>query len=123
MPGNDRTIYVVDADGSVRRSLKRLLAAYGMTARSFASVNEFIESAPVTADACLVIDADSAQATPELVKRLQDFDGDFHVVVLSAGDEEAGRRVAAALGAIICLRKPVDGQALVDAILWGYSPK
>ncbi|HME44651.1 MAG TPA: hypothetical protein VKF36_16295 [Syntrophorhabdales bacterium] len=44
------------------------------------------------------------------------------VIVVSAYDDEPTRQLARELGAVAFFRKPVDGQALLDAIwfaIWG----
>jgi DNA-binding response OmpR family regulator len=40
------------------------------------------------------------------------------VIAVSARDDEEARRAARDLGAQFFFRKPVDGQALLDAIHW-----
>jgi FixJ family two-component response regulator len=43
---------------------------------------------------------------------------DLPVIAVSARDDEETRRIARAQGAQFFLRKPVDDQALLDAIAW-----
>lgn len=43
------------------------------------------------------------------------------IIVVSASDDEEVRETARRLGAVSFFRKPVDDQALLDAILWAVS--
>jgi len=45
------------------------------------------------------------------------------VIVVSARDNEATHSLVRALGAKMFLRKPVDDQALLDAIRWITQPR
>lgn len=63
------------------------------------------------------------RTSPRLPRRqCQQCGGDLHfkppVIVVSANDSEDARKMALALGASFFLRKPVDDQALIDAINW-----
>jgi FixJ family two-component response regulator len=43
------------------------------------------------------------------------------VIVISASDEARVREQARELGAVAFFRKPIDDQALLDAITWAIS--
>jgi len=45
------TIFVVDDDAAVRRSLTRLLCSVGWNAEAFASADDLLERAPLTGPA------------------------------------------------------------------------
>src|ERR1700724_2627823 len=49
-------ISIVDDDESVREATKSLVRSLGYTAATFCSAEEFLESAEVTATACLITD-------------------------------------------------------------------
>ena len=53
MPG---TVYVVDDDASIRKSLMRLLRASGYTGQEYESAEAFLASPPRDVDGCLVLD-------------------------------------------------------------------
>src|SRR5712675_211093 len=55
MPG-ERTIYVVDDDAGVRRSLERLLDAAGFHVISYATPAEFLAAAPGLSAGCVLLD-------------------------------------------------------------------
>jgi FixJ family two-component response regulator len=114
-------VYIVDNDDSVRRSLKRLVRAFGIQVRAFASVAEFAELPPTTSPACLIIDADAARHAADLLQTLEAVATDFHVIVITVSDKESERQLAKDLNATICLQKPIDSQALLDSIRWGFK--
>ncbi len=43
------------------------------------------------------------------------------VIAISASDDSQTRELAKRLGAAAFFRKPIDGQALLDAIWWAIS--
>ena len=55
---------------------------------------------------------------PETLQRLKYRRDQLPVIVVSARDSEAIHRLTHELGAKMFLRKPVDDQALLDAINW-----
>jgi len=115
-------IYVVDDDASVRRALGRLIRAAGFDARVFGSIEEFLASGPTDHNACLVSDVrlprTDAFAIPKLLadRRLS-----IPFILVTALDTDDTRSAAKAMGASAFFRKPVDDQALLDAIVWALS--
>ena len=49
---------MVDDDSSVRRATQRLLTVEGFAVETFASAEQFLESAEVGCSACLVVDVE-----------------------------------------------------------------
>ena len=45
------------------------------------------------------------------------------VIVISASDDAQVREQARELGAVAFFRKPIDDQALLDAISWAIAPR
>jgi FixJ family two-component response regulator len=60
-------------------------------------------------------------AGSDLQQKLAADDIRIPIIVISASDEEALREEARKLGAVSFFRKPVDDQALLDAIWWAIS--
>ena len=50
------TVLVIDDDVDLRNSLGRLLRSVGLNAKLFASVSDFLKSAPTAGPSCLVLD-------------------------------------------------------------------
>jgi FixJ family two-component response regulator len=117
-------VYIVDAEDSVRRSLKRLLASFSIEALTFASMPELVAAKPPAGErACLIVDEATVQSEPELKATLSGYGEGSHIIVITAQDGDAARDLAKTLGAVICLQKPVDAQALIDSIRWGFAEK
>ena len=112
-------IYIVDDDHSVRTNLARLMRSAGFPARAFASAEEFLAVAGSLEAGCLLLDItlpgrSGLQLQGELNRRRVD----LPVIAVSARDEDGTRELARQLGAHYFFRKPVDAQALIDAIQW-----
>ena len=108
-------VYVVEDDESVRSGFVRLMRAAGADPRPYESVQRFLEDASDQPGACLLLDMTlSCEAAVELRERALA----MPVIAVSVRDDEPVRRKARSLGAKMFLRKPVDGQALLDAIEW-----
>jgi DNA-binding response OmpR family regulator len=117
------TVAIIDDDQDVREALKDFLQAAGLRVGSFASVQEFINSANQPPPECLVLDimlpgrngldfhADLANAGVDLP------------VVFISGHADIPMSVRAMkAGAIEFLTKPVRHQDLLDAILLAIRP-
>ena len=115
-------ICIVDDDDSVRRALKRLIHSAGMDVRTFASADEFITSRPEEKNACLITDVKMSGVTGlELHQKLIDLGSRLPVIYITAFDTEEIRAQAKSAGGVGYFRKPVDDQALLDAIRWALS--
>ena len=115
-------IHIVDDDDSVRRAIKRLIRSEGMEARTFASADEFLKARPREKNACLIADVKMRGITGlELHQKLIALGSRLPVVYITAFDTEEIRAQAKKSGAVGYFRKPVDDQALLDAIQWALS--
>ncbi len=113
------TVFLIDDDASVRRSLGRVLSAEGLNWKAFASADEFIAAAPGEARGCVVTDITMPGTTGlELLRQLKNTGSPLPVILLTAYDTEEMRASARQAGAAAFFRKPVDSQALLDAIAW-----
>jgi FixJ family two-component response regulator len=122
MPSTTSLVYVVDDDESVRRALRRLLHSWGLRARTFASATEFLDSGSREEDACLIADIRMpGLGGLDLHRELLAKGSTIPVIFITAFDTAETREQAKALGAAGYFRKPVDDQALLDAIRWALS--
>ena len=121
MQANNILVCIVDADSLVRRSLKRLITAFGFSVRTFASLGEFSGFGPIDSPVSLILDAETARQTTDPSGVLAGMEADLHVIVITVSDGEDARRLGVEVNATICLQKPVDGQALLDSIRWSFS--
>jgi FixJ family two-component response regulator len=116
------TVYIVDDDESVRHGFARLLRSAGFDARVFASPEGFLSEVVDAPGACVLLDITMPHLTGTLVQeRLNERNIALPVITVSATDDETTRDRARRLGARLFLRKPVDDQALLDAIRWVTS--
>ncbi len=112
-------VYVVDDDDSVRKALSRLLQASGYSVRTYASPERFIEELSVNSMGCLILDMTMPRMTGLQVQaRMQEMGIGLPVIAVSAHDDMQARATARKSGVSFFLHKPVDDQALVDAISW-----
>ena len=116
-------ICIVDDDESVRKGLSRLMRASGFTVRTYSSGESFLEEARTEPRVCVLMDItmprmSGAQVQAQLAARSID----LPVIAVSARDDPEVRLAARTLGARFFLLKPVDDQALLDAIAWVAGP-
>ncbi|MDM0022882.1 response regulator transcription factor [Variovorax saccharolyticus] len=115
----DLDVYVVDDDASVRSGLARLMRSAGHRALTFDCGEAFLTQAAQGAVGCVVLDISMPGMNGLQVReRLMRAAVALPVIALSARDDDETRRLARALGVRFFLRKPVDDQALLDAIDW-----
>ena len=115
-------VYVIDDDESVRKALKRLLRSADVGVETFSSAEEFLSNSRQGQDACILIDIRMPGLTGfDLQKRLLSQGIRMPVIVISASDDVQTRERARELGAVNFFRKPVDDQALLDAIWWATA--
>ena len=117
--GNARPlIAVVDDDLCICASLGRLLRASDYDVETFTSGVEFLASLPTRQPDCVVLDIDMPQLDGLAVqKRLKQTGIRLPVVVLTGCDSTSIRALALAGGASAYLIKPVNANALLDAIV------
>jgi FixJ family two-component response regulator len=110
------TVFVVDDDISVRQSLDRLVRTIGGKPEAFASAEEFLSQPRGTAPCCLVLDVTLPGLSGlELQKRLAER-MEMPVIFVSGQMDVPTTVRAMKAGAMEFLTKPVDDQALLQAI-------
>jgi FixJ family two-component response regulator len=116
------TVFVLDADLSLRDSLELLIEAQGWQAETFASADEFLGCQPATGPSCLVLDV----AVPDLTgldvqKRVAVERPDMPVVFIAAHSDVHTGVQAMKAGALEFLTKPFSDEALLGAIHCGLE--
>lgn len=118
-----RLIAVVDDEESVAKALDRLLRSAGLYAETFTSGRKFLHSLQDHAPDCVVLDLHMPEADGfEVLSQLAQMPAQVPVVVISGRDTPGARERAIVGGARAYLRKPVDAQALLDAIATAIAP-
>jgi FixJ family two-component response regulator len=115
-------IAVVDDDPSVLRALQRLLQLNGYTVESFTSAQGFLDAAIQCQPACLVLDVHLNGSGFELQAHLAAAGIKIPTIFITAHDDDATRRRIEASGAVAHFWKPVDRQALLQAIRRAIGP-
>lgn len=111
------TVFVVDDDPSVRKSLTRLVAAAGYEVHAFASAQEFLGRQPSAGPSCLVLDVRMPGLTGlDLQKALAEAQHRAAIVFITAYGDIATSVEAMKAGAVDFLTKPFARTALLDAI-------
>jgi len=119
MDSKSVTVYIVDDDRSVRVALKRLLRSAGLKPFDFDSCQAFLDCDVVASRACVIADIRMPGTSGlELPGLLAERGRDLPVILLSAYDRDDAVEEAKLAGAVALFRKPVDDQALLDAIEW-----
>jgi FixJ family two-component response regulator len=115
-------IYVIDDDASVRVALERLLISAGFRARTYASAADFLAAGLPSEGSCIITDVKMpGMSGLELHRKLCEAGSHVPVIFVTAYDTEDARAQARRGGAVAYFRKPVDDQALIDAIGWALS--
>jgi FixJ family two-component response regulator len=117
-----RMVYVIDDDKSVRKSFARLLQSANLECETFSSPEEFMSISKQEKNACILTDIRMPGSTGfDLAAMLTASNTQIPIIVVSASDDAQVREWAHELGAVAFFRKPVDDQALLDAIWWATS--
>ncbi|MDF1714870.1 MAG: response regulator [Akkermansiaceae bacterium] len=114
----DRFVYLVDDDDSLRTAIKRMLDASGFKVCAYPSVAEFLMRRDRSHRGCLILDVrmPGGPSGLELQKALADQGDNLPIIFLTGhGDIPMSVQVMKA-GASDFLTKPVESDVLIDAI-------
>ena len=116
MPATTPTVYVLDGDPSVRRSLDPLIRGAGWLPEAFALAREFLARPRALAPSCLVLDASLPDVKGLDVQALLAERTETPVIFVTRdGDVETTVRAMKA-GAVEVLTKPLREDALIGAL-------
>ncbi len=111
-------VFVVDDDDTLRQALERLLRSAGFAVLTFSSAEEFLDAGHGGARGALIVDVRMpGMGGPALQKRLDRAGSPLRTFVISAVDDEIVREAVMADGACGFFTKPLDGEALVSALI------
>ena len=112
-------VHIVDDDESVRKGLSRLMRSAGIESHAYASPERFLAEVHNEGHACILMDITMPRMSGlELGTQLREKGITLPMIAISARDDDDTRHLARDLGVRFFLRKPVDDQALLDAISW-----
>ena len=110
-------VAIIDDDQSARKSLARLMKSAGISAVTFSSAQEFLEAAKDSQVDCAVTDLQMPDVDGiKLQQALTQIAPHLAIVFVTGhGDVPAGIKAMKG-GAVDFLEKPVDDEALLDAV-------
>lgn len=115
-------VYIVDDDDLVRKGLARLMRAGGFRPRTYASPEMFLSEVGNESPACILLDITMPRMSGlQVQEQLRARGNRIPVIAVSARDDDATRQRARDLDAQCFLRKPIDDEALLDAIKWAVK--
>ena len=111
------TVFIVDDDEAVRKSLGSLIRSAGLGVETFASAQQFLANPRADVLSCLVLDVKLPGLSGlELQKRMAEVNIEIPIVFITGhGDIPTSVRAIKA-GAVEFLTKPFSDQDLLDAI-------
>src|SRR6266852_4324450 len=110
-------VAIVDDDDLMRSALQGLLKAVGLSARAFASAEEFLESGQQHDTACLIADIRmSGMSGLELQAWLNAERIRIPTIFITAHGDERMRIQALRAGAVEFLAKPFDDEVLLENV-------
>ena len=110
-------ISVIDDDASVRAATNNLLSSHGYMVHTFASAEEFLQSAHVNDSSCVVADVQMpVMSGLDLLTHLRTKGYTAPFIFITAFPDDSVRARALRAGAICFLAKPFSGPVLINCI-------
>jgi two-component system response regulator FixJ len=111
------TVFVVDDDPSIRKSLDRLIKSAGLDVETFATAHEFLERHSHRGPACLVLDVKMPGINGlELQEKLLSQEYAMPMIFITGHGDIPMTVKAIKKGAIDFLSKPFDDKDLLDVV-------
>ncbi len=113
----DQTVFIIDDDDDLRKSLTFMLESFGLNIKAFSSAAEFLENLDPHADGCAIIDIRMPGMDGiELQEKLIKLNAMFPVIILTAEAEVPQVVEAMKNGAHHLLLKSVTEKEIVDRV-------
>jgi len=117
-------IYIIEDDVSVREAIGTFLKCKGLKSLSFGSAEEFLAGCTTEPNDILILDLNLPGISGyDLLTKLNVSQTKLNVIVTTAFDEPGSRKFCLEHGVKSYLRKPVDGEALLDVIKFNLLQK
>ncbi|MDD4197045.1 MAG: response regulator [Syntrophorhabdaceae bacterium] len=115
-------VYVIDDDEPIRKAFGRLMRSADLDVETFSSPDEFLSVERRKENVCILLDIRMPWSTGfAFMESMAEKNIHLPVIIVSASDDVHIRERIKELGAKAFFRKPVDDQALLDAIWWAVS--
>jgi FixJ family two-component response regulator len=112
-----KMIAIIDDDEAMQDSVRDLLESAGLTARCFASAEEFLKSDLHGKAACLIIDIRMPKMSGlELQATLKEEECNVPIIFITAHGDARMRILAMRRGAVEFLAKPFDYRVLLKRV-------
>lgn len=112
-----KMVAVIDDDESVRTALKELMRSAGLSARAFASAEDFLTSGQQPHIGCLIADIRMpGMSGLELQAKLNADRCRIPTIFITAHGDDKMRMQALRAGAVEFLAKPFDDEALLEMV-------
>lgn len=114
---NKPTIFLVEDDDNLRRSLEWFLASHGYRVKASASIAQAIENYEPKSHGCLVLDVNLPEGTGlDLLELFTQKGGNHPFVIMTAYGRVPMAVEAMKLGAVDFLEKPFEHDALLERV-------
>jgi FixJ family two-component response regulator len=111
------TVFVIDDDASIRKSLSRLLRSAGYTAEAFSSAEEFLRREHFDGTGCILLDVQMPGLSGmDLQEELSKADYHMPIVFITGHGDIPMSVEAMKKGAVDFLTKPFDDEQLLQAL-------
>jgi two-component system, LuxR family, response regulator FixJ len=115
-------VYIVDDDVYVQRGFQLLLKSADFKSMAFDSAEAFLRSFQPAENDVLMLDIHLPDMNGcELLEHLSEKGIRMNVIIITAYDEPSSRESAKKYGALAYLRKPIDGNALIDVLKYSVN--
>jgi FixJ family two-component response regulator len=115
-------IYIIDDDQCVRDGFSLLLSSAGFRCSSYKSAEEFLTLYNPGDDDLLLLDMYlPGMDGCDLLENLTNRKTHLSVIIITAYDEVKSRNCAKNYGVLAYLRKPIDGNAILDLVKFNVA--
>ena len=113
----ESTVFVVDDDEDVRRSLGRLLGEVGLTVEAHANAEDFLEACDFESPGCVLLDIRMpGMSGIELHKRMLDQQATLPIIMITGHGDVTMAVESMKRGAFDFIEKPFRAQRLLDSV-------
>jgi FixJ family two-component response regulator len=115
-------ISIIEDDLAVREAMELLLKSAGLINQSFESAEQFLSGFKPCQEDFIILDLNlPGMSGCDLLKKISTKEMNMQIIVTTAFDTPCNRELCKQYGVKAFLRKPVDGEALIDLIRFNIN--